>query len=70
MKALFYVSLILSLVGCSVAVDEQCKQWQSQGEIFSSMQNCVSCGNALGVEDLNAVRACTFKKDTDSILNR
>jgi hypothetical protein len=70
MKTLFFFCLIGLLTGCSVAVDEQCKQWQSQGEMFSSMQNCVSCGDALGIEDLNAVRACAFKKDADSIRNR
>ena len=70
MKKILLFSLIVVASGCSVAVDEQCKQWQSQGEMFSSMQNCISCGDALGVEDLNAVRACAFKKDADSILSR
>jgi hypothetical protein len=70
MKTLLFFPLIVAITGCSVAVDEQCKQWQSQGEMFSSMQNCVSCGNALGIEDVNAIRACAFKKDADSIRNR
>jgi len=70
MKTLFLVSLSALLAGCSVSVDEQCRTWQTQGEIFSSMQNCVACGNSLGIEDLHAVRACTFKRDADSILKR
>jgi hypothetical protein len=59
---------MVGLTGCSVAVDDQCKQWQAQGEIFSTMDNCVKCGNALGVEDLSAVRACAFKRDAAAIL--
>ncbi len=68
MKTFLFLSFMVGLTGCSVAVDDQCKQWQAQGEIFSTMDNCVKCGNALGVEDLSAVRACAFKRDADAIL--
>ncbi len=70
MNRLIVFSLIALISGCSVSVDEQCRTWRAQGEMFSSLQTCVSCAEAIGIEDLNAVRACTFTRDTESVLKR
>ncbi len=56
--------------GCSLlsSSGRQCRMWQSNGTVVSTLDSCVKCVDQLG-ENPDAVRGCAVGLDAASLIN-
>lgn len=50
---------------CSPTAAKMCESWKENGLMPSPLENCRTCYDQLGGEDLNAIRSCAFALDVN-----
>lgn len=67
---IFCLSAVICLSGC-IAISpaaRQCRAWQSEGQMYSTLDACKKCVEQLG-ENIDAVRGCAVGVDAATVMS-
>lgn len=57
----------ITVCGCSLAAESQCRSWQRDGQLHSTLAACERCYGQFG-ENLDAVRGCAIGVDAATLI--
>lgn len=67
MRKIIFLLVVISVSGCSLASSVQCKKWRREGLLFSTLESCQKCIDAVG-SNVDAVRGCAMGMDAATLI--
>jgi len=61
----FLIAATIIVSACAPKAAKMCESWKENGLMPSPLENCRTCYDQLGGEDLNAIRSCAFALDVN-----
>ena len=63
-----FATTVSACVAISPAA-RQCRAWQNEGRVVSSLDSCVKCVNNLGTPNPDTIQGCAIGMDAAGLLN-
>lgn len=67
LKSPYILAIVVFASACTYTRQQQCRDWQSEGDFYASMDACTKCVAQLG-DNKEAVKGCALGLDASRLM--